>query len=163
MVGGQACGVHEVASSLFASLVVHEEVGELLLEGFDLGTLADEDVRVARVVERVVLVIILGAVEAFERHYLGNDGTRKDMRGIELLNVCSGEPLLFVVRVEDGGAIRGADVGPLTVELSGIVRDGEEDAKQLAISDLRGIVDDLDRFGVAGGFCGDLIVSRAGW
>ena len=62
------------------------------------------------------------------------------------------EPLLIVIRVKNRGAVRGADIGALTIELSGIVRDGKKDAQQLAIGDLRRIVDDPDGFGMAGGF-----------
>src|SRR6476661_7412560 len=59
-------------SWLFAALVVNEQIRELLFERFYLGAVADEDVRVVRIVERVVLVIVLGAVEAFERHHLSD-------------------------------------------------------------------------------------------
>jgi hypothetical protein len=40
------------------------------------------------------------------------------------------------------------------------VGDGEEDAQQLAVGDLQGVVDDADRLGVAGGLGGDLGVGR---
>ena len=47
------------------ALVVEEEVGELFLEGFDLGVVADHDVGVVGIIEGVVLVVGLGVVEAF--------------------------------------------------------------------------------------------------
>ena len=56
-----------------------------------------------------------------------------------------------------------ADVGPLLVELRGIVRDGEEDLQQLAVRDARRVVDDPDRFGVTcPARADDLVLRRSG-
>ena len=49
-------------------------------------------------------------------------------------------------------------IGSLAVELGGIVRHRKEDAQQLAVGDLGGIVDYFDRLGMAGGLGGHLIV-----
>ena len=56
---------------------------------------------------------------------------------------------LRVARVEEGGAILRADVGPLAVELRGIVRDGEEHGEQLLVRHLRRIVHDAHGLRVA--------------
>src|SRR5580698_6484713 len=70
------------------------------------------------------------------------------MRGIELRDVCPGETLLLIVLVEDDGAILGADVAVLPVELRGIVRHREEDAQELSIADLCGVIDDAHALGI---------------
>ena len=57
---------------------------------------------------------------------------------------------LFIVTVENHGAILRALIGALAVEFRGIVRDREENAQQFAVGDLRRIVDDLHGFGVSG-------------
>ncbi len=44
--------------------VVLKQLGKLLLQGVDLGTVADHDVGVVGIVQGVVLVIALGVVEA---------------------------------------------------------------------------------------------------
>jgi hypothetical protein len=55
-----------------------------------------------------------------------------------------------------------ADVRTLTVELRRIVHHREEDLQELAVADGVRIVGDLDRFRVAGGAGGDLLVGRVG-
>jgi hypothetical protein len=109
-----------------------------------------------------MLVVRLGVIEAFERRDLGDDFSGEDVGGIELGDVGLCDAALLVAGIEDRRAVGGADVGALAVELSGIVGDGEEDAEELAVGDLRGIVDDLDGFGVAGGFGADLVVGGGG-
>ena len=137
------------------------ELGVVGLEGGDLGAVADLDVAVVGIFEGVVLVVVLGAVEAFEGDDLGDDGLRPGVRGVELRDVGGGDALLLGRGEEDGGAVGGADVIALAVERGGVV-DGEEDAEKLAVGETRGIVDDLDGFGVAGGFGGDLVVGGGG-
>ena len=109
-----------------------------------------------------MLVVRLGVIEAFERRDLGDDFSGEDVGGIELGDVGLCDAALLVAGIEDRRAVGGADVGALAVELSGIVGDGEEDAEELAVGDLRGIVDHLDGFGVAGGFGADLVVGGGG-
>ena len=139
------------------AFVFDVEVGVVGLEGGDLGTVADLDVGVVGIFERVVLVVVLGAVEGFERDDLGDDFVLPGVGGIELRDVGFGDALLIVVGVEDGGAVGGADVGALAVERGGVV-DGEEDAEELAVGEARGIVDDFDGLGVVGGFGADVVV-----
>jgi hypothetical protein len=158
--GGECCGCVRLLRLL--AVVVDEEVGELLLEGVDFGAVADQDVGVVGVVEGVVLVVGLGVVEAFEGSDFGDNGLAEDVGGVELGDVGGADFALLVVDVEDGGAVGGSDVGTLAVELGGVVDDGEEDAEEGAVGDLRGIVDNLDGLGVAGGFGGDLIVGGGG-
>ncbi len=49
----------------------------------------------------VVLMVLLGIVEAFERDYLRHDRPRKHFRLVELIDVRFGHALLFVIRIED--------------------------------------------------------------
>ena len=120
--------------------VFDKQLGELLFQSFYLGAIADEDVRIVGVVVREVLVVILGAVEAFERRHFCDDRLRKCIRGTELRDICSRDALLVVIHVEDCGAVGRADVGSLPVELRGVVN-RKEDAEKLAVGDLLGIVD----------------------
>ena len=142
------------------SLVVLKELGELLLEGFDLGAVADLDIGVVGVVEGVVLVVAFGVVEAQERGELSDDRLGKDMGRVKLRDVGHADLALVFAGIKDRRAIGCADVIALAVELGGVVGDGEEDAQKLAVGDLRGVVDDAHRFGVAGGLGGDLCVGR---
>ena len=61
-----------------------------------------------------------------------------------------GDALLVVARVEDRAAVLRAAVAALAVELGRVVGDGEEDAQELAVGELAGVVGDFDRLGVAG-------------
>src|ERR1700740_808988 len=99
---------------------------------------------------RIILVIGLGRIETFERNDLGYDRAGKYLRLIELRDVGLRDPLLFIIRIKDRRSVLSTFIGALTVQLRGIVRNREEYAQQFAVSDLRGIVDDLHGFGVAG-------------
>ena len=102
-------------------------------------------------------MVVLGAVEGFERDDLRDDAVLPGVGGIELRDVGLGDALLIIVGVEDGGTVGGAGVRALAVERGGVV-DGEEDAEELAVGEARGIVDDFDGFCVVGGFGGDVVV-----
>src|ERR1700722_11426591 len=117
LVIGALCG--EAAS--VGAFVVDEVFGKLLFQSFDLGQVADLDVGVAGVLQRKILVIVFPLVESLQRGNLRNDATRKDLAGVELRDVCRGDAFLFVIHIEDSGAIRRADVGPLAIELRRIV------------------------------------------
>src|SRR6266568_5735518 len=73
----------------------------------------------------------------------------KRLRFCELRHVRLGFTLLLVVAVENRGAILRAVVGPLTVQLRGVVGHREEDLHQLAVRDLRRIEYDLHGLGVS--------------
>ena len=141
------------------TFVVDVEVGVVGLERGDLGAVADHDVGVVGILEGVVLVVVLGAVEGFERDDLGDDAVLPGVGGVELRDVGVGDALLIVVGVEDGGAVGGAGVRTLAIECGGVV-DGEEDAEELAVGEARRVVNDFDGFGVVCGFGGDVVVVR---
>jgi len=87
--------------ALFA-LVVLKQLRELLFECTNFGAIADKDVGIVGVMERVVLVIGLGIVETLQGNYLGDDWPGKDLCRIKLGDVSSGNPVLVLVAVEDG-------------------------------------------------------------
>jgi hypothetical protein len=138
--------------------VIEKKIGKLLSQRGDFGPIADHDVRIEGVIVRVVLMVILGSIKPLERRDLGNDRPGKYFRLIELRNIGVGNAPLAVIHVEDCGAIRRAHIGPLAVELRGIVSERKEDAQQCAVGNSRGIVDNLDRFCMTGGLRRDLIV-----
>jgi hypothetical protein len=78
--------VSEGLNNLLA-FVILEQLGELLLEGLDFGAIADQDIGIAGIVERVVLVVGLGVVEALQWHNLGDDGLGEDFGRVELGNI----------------------------------------------------------------------------
>ena len=117
---------------------------------FDLGRIVEHDVGLVRMQRRVVLMIGLGGIERLQRHDLGHDRPRKYFRLIKLSDVSLGDPFLLIVAVENGRPVLRAFVGALAIKLRGIVRDREKYAQQFAVSNLRGVVNDLHRLGVSG-------------
>jgi len=99
---------------------------------------------------RIILVIGLCRIEAFERNDLRYDWAGKYLRLIELRDVGLRDSLLFIIRIKDRRSVLRTFIGALTVQLRGIVRNREEYAQQFSVGDLRRIVDDLNRLGMAG-------------
>ena len=119
-----ACEFHSTDSARSSlALVVLKELWELLLKGTNFGAVADQDVRVIGIMERVVLMVGLRIVEALQWDYLSDDRSWEDSRCIELSDISRGNPVLLPAGVKDGSTIRGAHVGALPVQLRGIVRD----------------------------------------
>jgi len=105
-------------------------------------------------------MIVLGWVEGLQRNDAGDNRLRIDLLGLELAYVGFGDFLLPVAGVEDQRAVLRAVVGPLMVQLRGIVGNGKKDHEDSAIRNLRSVEDDPDGFGVAGGTGADLLVVR---
>jgi hypothetical protein len=105
------------------------------LELVDLGKVVDPDVGMGGVPGQEVLVVALSRIEGLAALDLRDDGAVEDMRLVELRDVGLRDLGLLRARGEDGRAVLGAGIGALTVELSGIVRDREEDLKQPAVAD----------------------------
>src|SRR5215467_5045284 len=126
---------------LVLSRVIHKQVRELLLERRDLGPVADFNVRIVGILERVVLVIIFSAIKTLERDNLRHDPRREDLGRVQLSNIGLSDALLIRAAKENHRAIRSTNVRPLAVELSGIMGDGEEDAEKLSVGDARRIKD----------------------
>ena len=121
------------------------------------------DVRVIRVVRRVVLMVGLGLVESFECGDLCDERAFEEFRPVQLLDVAFGDALLLLAGVEDGRAVVRADVGPLPVQLGRVVCDGKEDLEELAVGDLGRVVGDANGLGVPGVARADrLVVGRPG-
>src|SRR5579863_5226509 len=95
-----------------------------------------DDIRIARMLRGIVLVISLSRIKSLQRDHLGNNGAGKDFGFVELCNVCLSDPFLLVVGIPDRRAVLRAFVWTLTVQLGGVMGHGEEDAKQLGVSDL---------------------------
>ena len=92
--------------------MIRKQLRELRLQRRDLRPVAHQDVRIVGVEVRVVLVILLGGVEALERGDLGDDAAGKDVGGVELGDVLFADLLLLVIGIKDGRAVRRADIGP---------------------------------------------------
>ena len=56
-------------------------------------------------VERIVLVVVLGTVETLQRHYFSDDPRWKDLRSVELRDIGIRNSLLIIIDVKDGGSI----------------------------------------------------------
>ena len=92
----------------------------------DLRQVIDNDVRVIRMMDGVVLMVSLGLVKGFEGDDLGDNGPLKDFRLIELSDVSARDALLIFVSEKDGGAILRPRVRPLPIQLCGIMGDGKK-------------------------------------
>jgi hypothetical protein len=92
-------------------------------------------------------VLGLGFPERPGRRHLGDDLARPDARGFDVGDRVLGDAALFVVEVEDRRAVAQPDVVSLPVQRCGVV-DLEEELQQVAVGDLLGVEDDLDRLGV---------------
>lgn len=103
----------------------------------------------AGVVVQVLLVIVLGIPPR-----AGFQDLRGDLALVPLLvgflGQLLGDLLLLVVVVEDAAAVLRADIRALAVGGRRVVH-AVEVLDQAAVGDLRGVVDDLQRFGVCGG------------
>ena len=104
----------------------------MLLKIFDLGEVEHSYVRIGGVLSGIILVVIFGAIESFERNDLGHDGLRKHFGLIELLHVGLGDTLLILARKENDGAILRTGVGTLAIEFCRIMRNGEEHFEELS-------------------------------
>src|SRR5262250_1277416 len=108
------------------------------------------DVRACRMLSGIVLMVSLSSIERLQRGDLGDDGSRKDLRLLQLRNVRLGNPLLLIVSIENDGSVLSAFIRPLTIQLCRIMGHGEEDLQQLSVGDSRRIVLKLYRFRVPG-------------
>src|SRR5918999_1326777 len=102
-----------------------------------------------RVVLEVVLVLGLGLPEGDSLAELGHHLAGPQAGGVDVGDRVLGDPALLVARVEDLGAVAGADVVALAV-LGRRVVDLEEELEDVPVGDALGVEDDLDRLGMAG-------------
>ena len=95
----------------------HEEFRELRLQSLGFGNVADLNVWIVWVLRRVVLVVVLSFIKAFEGSQLGGNFAVKSVCSVELVDVRLGDLALLIRGIEDSRAIAGADVRPLTIQL----------------------------------------------
>ncbi len=123
----------------------------------------DDDVRLIRMFDGVVLMIFLGFIERAECDDLSYDGPSENFSLIQLINVGLCNALLVFVSIKDSRAIVRTLVRPLPIQLGRVMGHGKEHLEELTIRDLRWIIGNLDRFGMAALPCADLvIISRSG-
>src|ERR1700677_5152350 len=92
------------------ALVILEQVGKLLLESFDLGPVAHEDIWIVRMMQSVVLMVRLSVVEALQRRHFSHNRLLEYPSRIELRNVFRADLPLLLVGIEDCRAVRGSHV-----------------------------------------------------
>src|ERR687896_210131 len=100
-----------------------------------------------RVALEIVLVLGLGLPEGGGLADLGHHLAGPQARGVDVGDRVLGDPALLVARVEDLGAVAGADVVALAV-LGRRGVDLEEELEDVPVGDALGGEDDLDRLGV---------------
>src|SRR6266852_7169771 len=105
-------------------------------------------------------MVALSRVESLEWLDFRDDGPGVDLCSIELCDVGQSDALLLRNGIKDRGAVLGAGVRTLAIPLRGIVRDGEKNHQELAVGELRRIVDDADGFSVAGNAHAHAFVGR---
>ena len=126
----------------------------LVVEDFSVGVAVGE----SSFMEVVVLVVEFGGVELLGG---GDFGFYFEAFLVKDLDEFLGGFFLVVVLAEDGGAVLGADVGALAVELGEIVG-FEEEYGEFFVGGLVGIEGDQDGLGVSGGSGADLLIGGIG-
>jgi len=117
------------------------------------------DVWVVRVVFDIVLVVGFCGVEVFEGFHFGDDLSGEFVGGGEFGDLVVNDLFFAGVAIEDDGAVLGADVISLAVELSGVDA-GEEGLDEGGEGYFGGVIIYLDGFGVAGSAGLHLLVVR---
>src|SRR5689334_125280 len=139
-----------------------QAVHVLLAELRDLGLDHEAAVRIAAAhALEVVLVVGLGHVERALGDDLGHDGPREGLVALESRHHFPGDALLLGGAEEDRRTVLSAHVVALAVRRRGIV-DGEEDAEQLLVGDLRRIEGDANDLRVARGAAAYFLVRGIG-
>ena len=115
-----------------------------------LGHVIENDVGLVRMQCQIILVMLFGWIELWQRHDLRDDGVGKSARGGELLDVALRNFLLLIAGVEDRRTLLAAGIRALAIKLSGVVRHAEKYLQQLLIGNLRRIETDAHRFGMPG-------------
>src|ERR1017187_2173679 len=100
---------------LLLGLIFHEQLRKLLFQRFDFRTIANLNIGVVGIVVSVVLMIVLGAIESFERRHLGHNRLWKDLLPIELRNIRFRETHLLLIGIEDCRPVGCAHVRSLPV------------------------------------------------
>ena len=106
---------------------------------------------------QVLLVVILGLVEAAGGRDLGDDRAAEAAFVLQRLLRCLGGGLLLRRLEEDRAAVLLADVGALAIQRRRVVV-LPEDGEQRVVADDGRVVLDLDDFGVAGVPIADVLV-----
>ena len=101
----------------------------------------------------VVLMVFLPAVERIEWNDLRHDWLGKHARTVELLHIGQGRLSLLLIDVKDCGTITATDIGSLAIQLRWIMHHGEEDSQQRAVAHISGLatpafrlLDDVEGF-----------------
>src|SRR5262245_29796675 len=95
----------------------------------DLRRIVYDDVKIRRMVRRVVLMISLRWIEHVEGLELRDNLALEHFRFVQLIGVCCFDSLLFGACKENRRAILRTAIGSLPIELRGIVCDGKENLK----------------------------------
>jgi hypothetical protein len=112
------------------ALLLLEQLGIGFFQVLDLWQIPVGDIGVPGIAPHEILMVVLGGVELRQRHDLGHDRFSEAPLGIHSLDDAVGSLLLLVAVVKDYGALLGADIGALKVQLSGIVGDVEKYLQQ---------------------------------
>src|SRR5437773_2188663 len=83
---------------------------------------------------QIVLMLRLGLPERSDRCHLGDNLARPKAGSIDIGDSVFGDPLLLVIRIEDGRPVARAPVVALTVQRARIV-DLEKEFQELAVTD----------------------------
>lgn len=131
----------------FLMLMALDDILVLLAHLLDLGLDHGLAVLVVGVLDVVVDVVLFGRIDGARWLHLCHHLLWQF--GVHLVDDLLRQRLLVDVVVEDCRPVLRADVGPLSVELSGVVDEEEDVEDLLGANDVR-VVLDLNDFGVAG-------------
>src|SRR6266851_3534126 len=135
---------HTPSASLPSLFLLHKQGRVLLAEILNLWIVVQYYVHVLGMKVHVSLVIFLGRIKSFERNDLRDNGLPEYSGRVQLLDIRLADPLLVLRRKKNCRAILRAMVGPLLVQLCGIMCDGKEHLQDLPERNLRRIKNYFD-------------------
>src|SRR5882672_1837080 len=83
------------------TLLARVKIRKLLAEMSNLGRIVVHDIHIVGMSCGVVLMVGLSRIKSLQWDYLGHDAPWKDLRLFKLSDVSPGNPLLFVVAIEN--------------------------------------------------------------
>src|SRR5947199_333090 len=101
--------------SLLILTIILIQLRKLFAQVFQFGKVIEADIGIVGMMRGVVLMIVLGGIEAFQGNYLSHNGCGERFDLIDLADVGLGDALLVFVGVEDDGAIFQTGIWALAV------------------------------------------------
>src|SRR5690606_2124896 len=119
------------------------------------------DIGIVRMLLFIILMVILGPIEFFKGHNLGDNGIFIYFGGFQLRYEVGDDLFLAFILIKGNGSILGTTIGALSVWGSGVVGP-EEKRHKLDICNFLGIIVTLGRFGAFRPSVGHILIGGIG-